>query len=251
MLETVVTPGNVHDSVAFDDVYDKVTVRFPEVETVVADSAYKTPHICKKVFEDGRVLSTGHRRWRAGTNGGNMCMTHTTTASFARSISHYPTARLTGMDTGNTRAIHRYVQTVGRAIFVLTPRLVWKRYSGISGRIMRNWPTTPAIHRSIGTCTSGARRPSNASLRTPKRSTPCGILSTEACPRFPTGSGLSSLPWISKSLPFGNGETPIPFVSFAFTRFLPFYFQEAAVLLMLNTGFFDTLKPAILVKWRA
>lgn len=48
MLETVVTPGNVHDSMAFDDVYDKVTVRFPEVETVVADSAYKTPHICKK-----------------------------------------------------------------------------------------------------------------------------------------------------------------------------------------------------------
>ena len=62
MLETVVTPGNVHDSVAFDDVYDKVTVRFPEVETVVADSAYKTQHICKKVFEDGRFLSTGHRR---------------------------------------------------------------------------------------------------------------------------------------------------------------------------------------------
>lgn len=62
MLETVVTPGNVHDSMAFDDVYDKVTGRFPEVETVVADSAYKTPHICKKVFEDGRVLSTGHRR---------------------------------------------------------------------------------------------------------------------------------------------------------------------------------------------
>ncbi|MCQ2463308.1 MAG: transposase, partial [Clostridia bacterium] len=33
VLETVVTPGNVHDSVAFDDVYDKVTERFPEIET--------------------------------------------------------------------------------------------------------------------------------------------------------------------------------------------------------------------------
>ena len=54
MLETVVTPGNVHDSVAFDDVYDKVTVRFPEVETVVADSAYKTPHIgcCPPATDD-------------------------------------------------------------------------------------------------------------------------------------------------------------------------------------------------------
>mgnify|MGYP000884142034 CR=1 FL=1 len=62
VLETVVTPGNVHDSVAFDDVYDKVTETFPEMETVVADSAYKTPHICKKVFDDGRVLSTAYKR---------------------------------------------------------------------------------------------------------------------------------------------------------------------------------------------
>ena len=46
VLETVVTPGNVHDSVAFDEVYDKVTKTFPETETIVADSAYKTPHIC-------------------------------------------------------------------------------------------------------------------------------------------------------------------------------------------------------------
>ena len=62
ILETVVTPGNVHDSVVFDDVYNKVTEKFPEVETVVADSAYKTPHICKKVFEDNRVLSTAYKR---------------------------------------------------------------------------------------------------------------------------------------------------------------------------------------------
>ena len=62
VLETVVTPGNVHDSVAFDDVYDKVTERFPEIETVVADSAYKAPHICKKVFDYGRVLSAAYKR---------------------------------------------------------------------------------------------------------------------------------------------------------------------------------------------
>ena len=54
VLDVEVTPGNVHDSVAFDDVYDKVVEQYPEVTTVVADSAYKTPHICKKVFEDGR-----------------------------------------------------------------------------------------------------------------------------------------------------------------------------------------------------
>lgn len=58
VLETVVTPGNIHDSVVFDAVYDKVTEHFPKTEVVVTDAAYKTPHICKKVFEDGRVLST-------------------------------------------------------------------------------------------------------------------------------------------------------------------------------------------------
>lgn len=51
VLETVVTPGNVHDSVAFDEVYDKVTEHFPKTEVAVADAAYKTPHICKTVSE--------------------------------------------------------------------------------------------------------------------------------------------------------------------------------------------------------
>ena len=62
VLETVVTAGNVHDSVAFDDVYDSLAEKYPEIETIVADSAYKTPHICKKIFEDGRVLSTAYKR---------------------------------------------------------------------------------------------------------------------------------------------------------------------------------------------
>jgi transposase len=62
VLETVVTAGNVHDSIAFDDVYDKLVEQFPEVETIVADSAYKTPHICKKVFDDNRVWSSAYRR---------------------------------------------------------------------------------------------------------------------------------------------------------------------------------------------
>ncbi len=62
ILEAVVTPGNVHDSVAFDQVYKNVTARFPQIETIVADSAYKTPYICKQVFDDGRVLSTAYKR---------------------------------------------------------------------------------------------------------------------------------------------------------------------------------------------
>ena len=69
VLDVVVTPGNVHDSVAFDEVYKNVTERFPEVETVVADSAYKTPYICKTVFEDHRVLSTAYKRPRTMKGG--------------------------------------------------------------------------------------------------------------------------------------------------------------------------------------
>lgn len=69
VLDVEVTPGNVHDSVPFDDVYDRIVEKFPEVRTFVADSAYKTPHICKKVFSDGRVLSTAYTRPRTMKGG--------------------------------------------------------------------------------------------------------------------------------------------------------------------------------------
>ena len=62
VLAVEVTPGNVHDSVAFDAVYDQLIERFPEHKTVVADAAYKTPWICKRIFDDGRVLSTAYKR---------------------------------------------------------------------------------------------------------------------------------------------------------------------------------------------
>ena len=42
---------------------------FPEAETIVTDSAYKTPHICKKAFEDRRVPSTAYKQPRIGKDG--------------------------------------------------------------------------------------------------------------------------------------------------------------------------------------
>lgn len=56
------TPSNIHDSVAFDDVYHKVTEQFSEIEIIVADSAYKAPTYLQKVFDDSRVLSTAYKR---------------------------------------------------------------------------------------------------------------------------------------------------------------------------------------------
>lgn len=57
-----INPGNMHDSVAFDRIYDKLTKRFPKVETIVADAGYKTPWICKRIFDDGRVPSLPYKR---------------------------------------------------------------------------------------------------------------------------------------------------------------------------------------------
>ncbi len=50
-----VNPGNVHDSVAFDGLYARLTEHYPEIQNVVADAGYKTPWICKEVIDDGRT----------------------------------------------------------------------------------------------------------------------------------------------------------------------------------------------------
>lgn len=62
ILDTVVTSGNVHDSIAFDTLYEKVTGRFPEIKIVTMDAKYKTPWICKRVIEDGRIPSLPYKR---------------------------------------------------------------------------------------------------------------------------------------------------------------------------------------------
>lgn len=66
VLDFEVTPGNVHDSKVFDAVYDKVTSKFEDVETVAVDAAYKTPWICKKVTDDDRNISTPYKRPMTG-----------------------------------------------------------------------------------------------------------------------------------------------------------------------------------------
>lgn len=62
VLGTTVKAGNVHDSMVFDEVYDDVTEKFSEVETVAVDAGYKTPWICKKVIDDGKEISTPYKR---------------------------------------------------------------------------------------------------------------------------------------------------------------------------------------------
>jgi len=55
ILGVHVTAGNVHDSIAWDSLYNNVTESFSEVEYVTMDSAYKTPWIAKKILDDNRI----------------------------------------------------------------------------------------------------------------------------------------------------------------------------------------------------
>ena len=152
VLETVVTPGNVHDSVAFDEVYDKVTENFPQAETIVADAAYKTPHICKKVFDDGRVLSTAYKRPQT-TKGGHEWWKYVYDEFYDCVIcpEYQPLKYSTTNRDGyrNTRAIRRNAPTAQPENCVPIPRTVSKQCSGISGRTMRNWQMTPDIRQRV------------------------------------------------------------------------------------------------------
>ena len=53
VLGAIVTPGNVHDSVAFPDLLDKVSDRLIQPFAVAADSAYKNPAIAKLLIDRG------------------------------------------------------------------------------------------------------------------------------------------------------------------------------------------------------
>ena len=62
IMDVTVNPGNVHDSVAFDELYDRPTKRYPEINAVVMDSGYRTPWICKKVIDDNRIPVLPYKR---------------------------------------------------------------------------------------------------------------------------------------------------------------------------------------------
>ncbi|MFD3272484.1 transposase [Paenibacillus dendritiformis] len=51
ILGVKVTPGNVHDSQAFEDVLEEAARLVPATQAVVTDAGYKTPAICKTLQE--------------------------------------------------------------------------------------------------------------------------------------------------------------------------------------------------------
>lgn len=110
-----VTAGNIHDSVAFDDLYEKVTERFPQAKVMVADAAYKTPWICKRIFDNGRVLSTAYKR--PMTQKGNLEWYKYVYDAFydcilCRNIMHCTMLQPTGKAIVNTKVAAIFVQNV-------------------------------------------------------------------------------------------------------------------------------------------
>ena len=63
ILGVEVTAGNVHDSVAWDTLYDNVTHKH-EVQFVTMDAGYKTPWIAKKTLDDGKVPILPYTRYK-------------------------------------------------------------------------------------------------------------------------------------------------------------------------------------------
>ncbi len=56
VVECSTNAGNMHDSSAFDEVYDKLIEKHnEEIENVCLDAGYNTPAICKKIIDDGKT----------------------------------------------------------------------------------------------------------------------------------------------------------------------------------------------------
>lgn len=54
ILGATLNSGNVHDSVAFDELYNKLKTNLEGIENVVVDAGYMTPWIAKQLIDDGK-----------------------------------------------------------------------------------------------------------------------------------------------------------------------------------------------------
>lgn len=57
-----ITPGNVHDSVSFWGIYEKIKTNFPNVHGIVVDSGYKIPAIAKQILDDKKLPIMPYKR---------------------------------------------------------------------------------------------------------------------------------------------------------------------------------------------
>lgn len=208
VLEVEVTPGNVHDSVAFDPVFQWLIEHYPEVEVVTADAGYKTPWICKQVIDSGRTPSLPYKR--PMTKKGNLPWYEYVYDEYydcvlCPSTRCWNTPRPTATATGNTRARATSARTARFGSSAHRTSSVSRRSPGMSGRITLNRPRTSGIRRWAKRPMRFAPKPLNASLPTPKKNTLCVTHPTEGLPPSRPGSSSSLLRSTSKSSPSTSG----------------------------------------------
>lgn len=62
ILDFVLGAGNIHDSVMFKGLYEKVLEKFPKMQAVAVDAGYKTPAIMKQIIDSGRIPCVPYKR---------------------------------------------------------------------------------------------------------------------------------------------------------------------------------------------
>lgn len=63
ILDFHITSGNIHDSVAFSDLYQKIKNNSKQHKTAIAiDAGYITPYICKTILDDGIIPAIPYKR---------------------------------------------------------------------------------------------------------------------------------------------------------------------------------------------
>ncbi len=67
VVEVDVTAGNIHDSVAWDGLYDRICGKF-DPKFLVMDAGYKTPWIAKRTLDDGKIPVLPYTRYKGNKN---------------------------------------------------------------------------------------------------------------------------------------------------------------------------------------
>jgi len=62
ILDFVLGAGNIHDSMMFSSVYEKVLKKFPEIQAVAVDAGYKTPAIMKEIIDSEKIPCVPYKR---------------------------------------------------------------------------------------------------------------------------------------------------------------------------------------------
>ena len=181
-----VTPGNIHDSVAFDPLYDEVCQYYPEHKTVVADSAYKTPWICKRIFDSGRVLSTCYTRPKTKGNG-HPWWAYVYDEYFDDVIC--PEYRALHYSTTNREGYREY-KSRGYLCKSCPTRGMCTENAKCEKTVLRHvcrtmwrWQSTCGIWRCTKNCTGCEKRRLSVCLPMQRKNTGCVTRSTEAWPR--------------------------------------------------------------------